>query len=84
MKNKRDLELVTRLFGLQNMFRKIPNLMAYYLGNIDVLKEIGFKLFQKLHFANLCKPIHGVIITPVSPDPLNLETVKRKQRITQC
>ena len=37
------------------------------------------ELFQKFTFANLCKPIHDVIIIPHFSYPLNLETVGRKK-----
>ena len=40
------------------------------------------ELFQKDKFANLWKPIHDNIIIPVSSDPLRLETVERKGKIT--
>ena len=54
------------LFGLQNMFRKIPFLMIYHLSNFDDLIQIVFWVTPKMIFANLCKPMHNVIIIPVS------------------
>ena len=35
-------------------------------------------MIPKITFVNICKPIYGVIITPVTSDPSNLENVKRK------
>ena len=34
----------------------------------------------KITFANSRKPIHDVIIIPVSPDPLNLKIVEREEK----
>ena len=52
--------------------------MVNHLGNFDVLIQSGFWVIPKIAFANLCKPIHDVIIIPISFDPLNLETVKKE------
>ena len=50
MKNKRDLELVTSLsLGCKNIFRKIPFLVIYHLGNFDDLMEVVSEFFQKLY-----------------------------------
>ena len=65
------------LFGVQNMFRKIPFLVIYHLGNCD------FSVIPKIEVDNLCKPIHDVITVPVSSDPLNLEAVERKEKELQ-
>ena len=65
-------------FGLQNMSRKIPFLVIYRLGNFDDLMQSGVWVVAKTTFAYLCKPIHNVIIIPVSSGPLNLETVEGK------
>ena len=58
------------LFGLQNMFRRIPFLIIYRLGNFDYSIQGGFWVILKNAFADLCKPIHVDIIIPVSSDPL--------------
>ena len=72
------------LFGLQIMLRKIPFLAIYYLGNFDDLIQSGYWVIPKLKFGNLCKPIHGVMIIPVSStDCLNLETVEKKGKELQ-
>ena len=57
------------LFGLKIMFRKIPVSVMYNLGNFDDLIQTSFWVIPKVTFANLCKPIHDVIIIPVSSDP---------------
>ena len=41
------------------------------------LIQIGFPVILKITFANLCKPIHNVIIVPASSDLLSLEAVER-------
>ena len=66
--------------GLQKIMRKIPFLKIYHLGNFDDFIESGFWVIPKNRFANLWKSIHDVIIIPVSSDPLNLETVERKEK----
>ena len=38
------------------------------------------RVIPKNTLANLWKPIHNVIIIPVSSDPLNLETVQRTKK----
>ena len=68
------------LFGQENMFRKIPFLVISPLGNFDDLIQSGFSVIPNIIFANLCNPIHNVIIIPVSSDPVNLQTVGRKRR----
>ena len=55
--------------------------MIYHQGNFDSLIQKGFLVIPKITFANLRKPILDVIIIPVSSDPLNMETVKRKKKI---
>lgn len=65
-------------FGLQNMVRKIHFLVIYHFGNFDDLGRSGFWVIPKILFANLYKPVHDVIIIPVSSDPLNPDTVERK------
>ena len=62
------------LFGLQNIFRNSFSVI-YLLGNFDDLIQSGFQFIPKIIFANLCKPVHDVIIIPVSSDALNLENV---------
>ena len=42
-------------FELKNMFRKIPLLVIYYLGNFDDLIQSDFLVVPKITFANLCK-----------------------------
>ena len=69
------------VFGLQNMFRKNPFLKIYYLSNIVNLIQSGVWVVSKIAFANLCKPVHDVRIILISSDPLNLETVERKEQI---
>ena len=66
------------LFGLQNMFRKIPFWVIYRLGNFDDLMQGSFLVIPKTAFANLCRPSHDSIIIPVSSDLFNLETLERK------
>ena len=63
------------LLELQNMFRKIPFLVIYNLGNFDDLIQSGFWVIPKITFAKI---IHGAIIIPVSYDSLNLETAAKK------
>ena len=60
---------------------KISSLVIYQLGNLDDLIQSGFSFIPKIKFANLCKPIHDVIIIPVSSDSLNLEAVERKETV---
>ena len=60
------------------MFRKVPFLVIDHLSNFDDFIQNYFWVIPKITFANLCKPVQGVIIIPVSSDPLILETDKRK------
>ena len=76
MKNKRDLRLATNLSLGCKMCSEEFFSSDLSPGQCKVVSE----LFQKFTFANLCKPIHNVIIIPVSSDPLNLETVERKEK----
>ena len=55
------------LFVLQNMFRKIPFSVIYHLSNFDSLMQSGINILINT-FAHVCKPIHDVIIIPVSSD----------------
>ena len=55
------------LFVLQNMFRKIPFSVIYHLSNFHSLIQSGFNILINT-FAHVCKPIHDVIIIPVSSD----------------
>ena len=52
MKIKRGLELVSSLFGLQNMFGKIYFSVIYHLANINDLTRSGFWVTPKITFAN--------------------------------
>ena len=61
------------------MFRKIPFSVIYHLDNFYDLIPSGFSVVPKITFANLYKPIHDIIIIPVSSDPVNLEAVKREK-----
>ena len=74
-------------FGLQNMFRKIPILGIYHLINYDDLMESGVWVIPKIIFTNLgnlqFRPIHRVIIIPVSSDSFNLKIVERKEKKLQ-
>ena len=62
------------------MCKKIPFLVIYHPSNFDDLIQSGFSVIPKITFVNLWKPIHDVIIIPVSSDPLNLETVERIEK----
>ena len=44
------------------------------------LVNSGFWVIPKIIFANLCKPIHHVMITPVPSDPSNLENMEMKEK----
>ena len=44
------------------------------------LVNSGFWVIPKIIFANLCKPIHHVMITQVSSDPSNLENMEMKEK----
>ena len=48
------------------MFKKIPYLVIYHRANFDDLIESSLRVIQKIKFASLCKPIHNVMIIPVS------------------
>ena len=80
MKNKKRLRRSYQsLFGLQKYVEKFRFYQSFtwaILGN-DLI-QINFSVILKDTFANLCKPIHNVIIIPVSSDPLNLEGMERK------
>ena len=55
---------------------------SYNLGYFNDLMKGSFMFWviPKITFANLCKPIHVIIIIiPVSSDPLNLQTVEGKK-----
>ena len=64
---------------LPNIFGKVPFLVIDQLDSFEDLIQSGFYIIPKITFTNLCKPMHGVIIIPVSSDPLYLENVKRKK-----
>ena len=63
------------------MFRKIPFLQIYHLGNFDNYTQSGFSVIVKIAFANLCKPFYDIKVNPVSSNPLNLENVERKEKM---
>ena len=67
METKRSIELVTII-----SLCCIPFLVIYHRGNF------GFWVIQKITYANLCQPIHNIIVTPISSDSLDLETVESK------
>ena len=48
------------LLRLQNLFRKIPLLVMYYLTNFDDVISSSW-VISKITSANLCKPIHDII-----------------------
>ena len=60
--NRSSMELVTSLFRLQNMFRNIYFLAIYHLGNFDDFIQSAFLVIPNISFANLCEPIHNIII----------------------
>ena len=81
-KQKRPETIYQSFFGFQNMFRKILFLMINHV-YFDGLVQSGFWVISKNKYANLCKPIHRVVIIPVLSDALNLKTVERKGRKLQ-
>ena len=66
------------LLRLQNLFRKIPLLVMYYLTNFDDVISSSW-VISKITFANLCKPIHDIINYSTSI-LFNLESVQRKRK----
>ena len=44
-------------------------LVIYHQGNFDELMQSSFCIISKITFANLCKPIYGVLIITVLSDP---------------
>ena len=54
----------------------------FHLGNFVDLTQSGFLVIPETTFANFCKPVHQVIIIALLSDPLNLENVERKGKIT--
>ena len=50
------------LFRLPNKFTKIYLLVIYYLTKFDGVLYSGFWLIPKITPANLCKPIHDIIL----------------------
>ena len=58
-KSKSSLELVPTLFsGLQIC----SEVSSQRCSNFNVLIQSGFWVIQKIAFANLCKPYHGIVI----------------------
>ena len=55
--------------------------MSYQPVSFDDLIQSGLWVIPKLIFANLCKPIHDIIIIPVLSDSFNLENVEKKGKI---
>ena len=79
LKKLRGLELVTSFsLSYKICLEKVLFLVIYHLGNFDDLIQSGFWVIPKILFPNFCKPIQDVIIIPVSSDPVNMVTVKRK------
>ena len=78
---KRGLELLTSLFGLQNMFRKTPFLVIFHLGIFDNLTRRFSWVIPKIAFANLCKPMQDVLIIPVSSHLLKMETGRARKKL---
>ena len=77
------LELVIILFRVANFFRKISFLVIYHLGKFDdSIIQSGFWVIPNITFANLCRPIHDIIIIPVSSNPYNLKTEEREKMNT--
>ena len=76
--NKMDLELVNSLsFGCNTYLEKL------YFSHLFDLIQSGFWVIPKLTLANLCKPIHSILIIPISPDPLDLENRKGGKTFTK-
>ena len=50
------------LFRLQNKFRKIPLFVIYYMTKFDDVMQSSFWVIPKITSANLCKPIHDIIL----------------------
>ena len=67
------------LFRLQSKFRKIPQLVMYYLTKFDDVTQCSFELLQTLHQLIYASQFMTLII-PLSYNVLNLESVKRKRQ----
>ena len=50
------------------------------MGDFDELIQSRSLVIPKITFDNLCKPIHNVVIIPVSSDPWNLEAAEKKEK----
>ena len=61
------------LLKLQNMFRKIPLLVIYYLTKFD-------EKISKITSANLCKPIHEIINYSTSVYPFVSRKCRKEER----
>ena len=82
-KQKGSGTIYKSFFGWKNIIGENPFLMIYHEGNFDDLSFSSFWVIPKITIAKLCKLVHIVIIISVSSDPMNLETVKSKEKITK-
>ena len=67
------------LFGLQKNVKK--NSFFCDLSKFDDLIQSGFWFISNNIFINVCKPVHDVIIIPVSSDHLNLTLMEKYEKI---
>ena len=80
MKNNKSLVISDQsLFRLQSKFRKIPQLVMYYLTKFDDVTQCGFELLQTLNQLIYASQFITSLIIPLSYNVLNLESVKRKR-----
>ena len=80
MKNNKSLVISDQsLFRLQSKFRKIPQLVMYYLTKFDDVTQCGFELLQTLNQLIYASQFMTSLIIPLSYNVLNLESVKRKR-----
>ena len=80
MKNNKSLVISDQsLFRLQSKFRKISQLVMYYLTKFDDVTQCGFELLQTLNQLIYASQFMTSLIIPLSYNVLNLESVKRKR-----
>ena len=75
-KKKKGLELITILLLVCKTY--LEKFSFYHLGNLDDLIQSDFLVIPKITFDNVCKPLHYVLTSPLSSDPLNVKAVERK------
>ena len=71
------------LFKLQKKFKNIPLFVIYYPAKFDGVMQSIFWVIPKFTFANLCKPVHDIIIYSTSICPFESRKGRKEGKKSQ-